>query len=147
MSARPNPSQRELAAAVAAYHAHQVQQAERKAGNALVGVVFATLLACLATWLLLSWGECLASGAAMCSAVITPTRRAPWHRLRDAARRLYLQMLLRAAENDVRWLEADKANAEAWLETAPGVIANYRAYAAALRVELISGMPPKGPRP
>jgi len=144
MSARPTPSQRELAAAVAAYHAHQVQKAERKAGNALVGVVFATLLACLATWLLLSWGECLASGAAMCSAVITPTRRNPWHRLREAAKRLYLQMLLRAAENDVRWLEADMANAQEWLDAAPTVIANHRAYAAALRVELISGTPPRG---
>ena len=144
MSARPTPSQREMAAAVAAYHAHQVRQADRKAANALLGVVLAVLLACLATWLLLSWGECLASGAAMCSAVVTPTRRPPWQRLRDAARRLSLQMLLRAAENDVRWLEADMRNAQEWLEHAPTAIANHRAYCAALRVELMSGTPRRG---
>ena len=138
MIARPTPSQREVAAALAAYHANQVRQAEHKAAQALVGVVLATLLGVLAAWLLLSWAECTASGVAMCAAVITPTQT-PWHRRCIVwLRQLYIKFLIRSARSDITWLEQDVQAAEAWLDAAPYVIERRKAYLDALQVELIS---------
>ena len=131
---RPTADHIDTARALARYHADQVQQHEREAGNAIMGIVLAILVACCLTWLLLAWADCTASGAAMCLMTMTPTRPGLWQRLCRAVRRYWRAWHIRWAEQDIRYLEEDVEAAQQWLYAAPDVIAYRRALLDDLRV-------------
>jgi hypothetical protein len=135
---RPTASQIEAAHALADYHASQVQRHERTAANAVLGGVLAVLVALGLVWALLTWADCTASGAAMCTMAITPTRRNPWQRLLRAVRNYFRLWQIRWAEDDVRWLEEDLEAAQAWVAAAPAVIEHRLALLAELRVQAMS---------
>ncbi len=135
---RPTAQQIEDARALTAFYANQAAQHERKATNALLSLVLGLLIACALVWALLSWADCTASGAAMCTMVLTPTRPSLWHRLRRAVRRYVRAWQIRWAEDDVRWLQQDLEAAQHWVAAAPAVIQHRRALLDALRVQHMS---------
>jgi hypothetical protein len=135
---RPTASQIEAAHALADYHARQARRHERTATNAMLGGVLAVLVALGLVWALLTWADCTASGAAMCTMAITPTRRNLWQRLLRAVRHYFRLWKIRWAEDDVRGLEEDLEAAQAWVAAAPGVIQYRRALLDALRVQTMS---------
>lgn len=135
---RPTSEQLETARATAAYLARQVEHADRKADNALLGVFVALVVAGGLAWALLTWADCTASGAAMCTMAITPTRPNLWRRLLRAVRGYFRLWHIRWAEDDVRYLEEDLEAAQAWVMAAPAVIAHRRALLDALRVQAMS---------
>lgn len=65
----------------------------------------------------------------MSAATVYPTRRPPWRRLVDAARRAYLGVLIRSAERDVQMHEH-------WATVEPALAQRARQHAEQLRVQL-----------
>lgn len=138
MNTRPTSDDLEAARAAVAHHAHQVEQADRRVDQALRSVAVAMAVGGGLAWALLAWADCTASGAAMCTMAITPTRPNLWRRLVRAVRAYVRQWHIRWAEDDVRYLEEDLEAAQAWVMAAPAVIAHRRALLDALRVQAMS---------
>lgn len=139
-AARPTAEQRALASALTAHYAREAQRADQRVTRAaaLAGAGLAIGAGVIAALVLLAWGDCAASGAAMCGAVITPTRLSPTQRARAWWQQIRLRLAIRWAEQDLRWLENDVASAQEWIDAAPAVLAWRRAHLEALRVQLIS---------
>lgn len=131
---RPTPEQIDAARALRDHYADQALRHERNATNALLGLIVAVLVACAFAWVLLTWADCTASGAAMCLMTMTPTRPGLWPRLCRAVRHYFRAWKIRWAEDDIKYLQEDYEAAQQWVSIAPIIIANRQALLDDLRV-------------